>query len=243
MLSDSYHVLSPDFPGFGLTKVDSDFTYSFANITKVIAAWLVALSISKTAVYVHDYGAPVGFRLAISNAIEYSAIITQNGNAYEAGFGQDHWAPLFNLWNTANSDQARKVVADNVLSLKGIRSQYNSTPLKDSDLLNPEAWTFNYLQNIQGDANTERQLDLFYDYRTNVELYPQFQKYFRDSQVPILAVWGKNDPSFTPAGASAFKRDSPGAIVEFLDAGHFAIEGKRWEIARISRAFLSSIGW
>ena len=243
MYSDSYHVLAPDFPGFGLTKVASDFTYSFANITKVIAAWLVALGISKTAVYVHDYGAPVGFRLAISGAIEYSAIITQNGNAYEAGFGQDFWAPIFDIWNTSNSDQARKVVADAVLTLEGTKFQYGGAPAEDSDLVNPQAWTFNYLQNIQGDANTERQLNLFYDYRTNVELYPQFQKYFRDSQVPILAIWGKNDPAFIPAGASAFKRDSPGATVEFLDAGHTALESKRWEIARISRAFLSGIGW
>jgi pimeloyl-ACP methyl ester carboxylesterase len=241
MLSDSYHVLAPDYPGFGLTKVSDDFVFNFENITSVMAAWVRALDITEAAIYIQDFGAPVGLRLAITNGIKPTAIISQNGNTYHEGLGQELFAPLVALWNTGSAE-ARKMIADNMLTLEGTREHIiMGTPDKDLHLIDPQAWTFAYLQNIAGPVNATRQLDMLYDYRTNVELYPTFQKYIRDSKVPILAVWGKGDPAFIPAGAEAYRTDSPDATVHLLDAGHFALETARWEVARIMRQFLTKV--
>ena len=241
MLSDSYHVLAPDYPGFGLTRVSDDFVFNFENITSVMAAWLRALGIEEAAIYIQDFGAPVGLRLATTNGIKPTAIISQNGNAYNEGLGQEALAPLFALWNTGSAE-ARKVIADNMLTLEGAKEHFiMGTPDKDLHLIDPLAWTFAYLQNIAGPVNATRQLDMLYDYRTNVELYPTFQKYIRDSKVPVLAIWGKGDPAFIPAGAEAFRADSPDAIIQLVDAGHFALETARWEIARIMKQFLTKV--
>ena len=244
MLSDTYHVLAPDYPGFGLTTVPDNFVYTFANIAIVLAAWLAVLGVKQTAMYIHDYGAPVGLRLATTGATNVSAIISQNGNLYDAGFGAAFWAPVFAMWNSSDSQASREAVQKGLLTLEGTKGMYvTGTPQSDLDLLDPETWNFNYLQNIQGSNNSERQLDLLYDYRTNVRLYPKFHEFLRTSKVPILAVWGKNDPAFIPAGAEAFLQDAPNTKIEFVDAGHFALEEKRWEIARFMKQFLTSIGY
>ena len=240
LLSDSYHILALDYPGFGLTKVSDDFAYNFDNITAVTAAWLKALDVKEAAIYIQDFGAPVGFRLAITDGLKLTAIVSQNGNAYHEGLG-DVFGPLESWWKT-NSAEDRKVIADAMLSFEGIKDHIvMGTPDQDVHLIDPVTWTLAYVQNIAGQANHARQLDMLYDYGSNVKLYPEFQKYIRDSKVPILAVWGKGDPGFIPAGAKAFKTDSPDAIVELLDAGHFALETKGREIASLMKDFLSKV--
>lgn len=246
LLADSYHVVAPDLPGFGLTTVSEDFQYTFDNLAAVISAWLAQVDITSFAVYIFDYGAPVGLRIASQQATKGSvkAIITQNGNAYEEGFGQDFWRPIFSLWKSSNSTSVREVTAENVLTLATTKFQYTEgTPEKDLPLLNPSSWHFDFLQNIAGKKNIDHQLDLFFDYRKNVEQYPTFHRYFRDSQVPILAVWGRGDPAFIPSGAEAFRKDSPNVVVKFVDAGHFALETKRWEVAKVIREWLQGIGY
>lgn len=246
LLADSYHVVAPDLPGFGLTTVAEDFDYTFDNLAAVISAWLYQIDITSFAVYIFDYGAPVGLRIAMQQAKNggVKAIITQNGNAYKEGFGEAFWQPIFSLWKNSNSKSDRDAITRNVLTLATTKFQYTQgTPERDFALLNPSSWHFDYLQNIAGELNAKHQLDLFFDYRKNVDLYPTFQKYFRDSQVPILAVWGRGDPAFIPAGAEAFRKDCPSVVIEFVDAGHFALETKRWEIAKITREWLKRINY
>ncbi|KAF2766545.1 alpha/beta-hydrolase [Teratosphaeria nubilosa] len=245
MLSDEYHVLAPDFPGFGLTTVSDDFPYTFENITIVMKAWIKKLHVQNYAMYIFDYGAPIGLRIALEQPKQVHAIISQNGNAYKEGFGQNFWNPIFNLWNSHNSEEARMIVRDNVLTPAATKYQYEAgVPEVDLHLINPAlSYYLDYASNIEGEENKTHQLDLFYDYRTNVDMYPQFQQYFKDTQVPMLAVWGKGDPAFIPPGAEAFKRDLPAAEVLLLDTGHFALETKRWQVARTVKGFLSSVGF
>ena len=241
LMADEYHILAPDFPGFGFTKAPENFKYTFDNMTIVISAWLKALEVTSYAAYIFDYGAPVGFRLALENPSAVKAIITQNGNAYDAGFGQDFWKAIFNLWKANNSQETREVLRDNVLTQATTDYQYyQGVPDQDRALVDPEQPVRDYLQNLTGKENQEHQLDLFYDYRTNPEQYPKWHEYMRQSQVPLLAVWGKGDPAFIPAGAEAYKTDT-NAEVHLLDAGHFALETKRWEIAELSKKFLGKV--
>ena len=243
LISGSYHVLAPDLPGFGLTTSPADLKYTFDNLTAAIAAWLVALQITSYAVYMSDYGAPVAQRLALANPDQVKVIVSQNGNSYDDGFGQAFWAPIMALWKNDNSTN-RDYLRDNVLTLAITKYQYtHGVPPKDHTLINPAQWTTDYLMNVAGKENQEHQLDLFYDYRTNVALYPKVHEYFRKTQVPLLAVWGKGDPAFIPPGAEAYKKDLPNAEVHLLDSGHFSLETQRWEIARIMLDFLSRNGF
>lgn len=243
ILASDYHVLAPDFPGFGLTTVASDFNYTFDNLAAVTSAWLDEMEVENYGMYIFDYGAPIGMRVALEHPEKVKAIVSQNGNAYVEGFGRPFWQPVFDLWNSSNSAAARDVLIKNVLTLETTEYQYTAGfPEKDLVLRNPESWHFDYLQNVAGSDNQKHQLDLFYDYRTNVEQYPKWQQYFRSSGVPILAVWGKNDPAFIYSGAKKFE-ELPNAMVRFVDAGHFALETKRWEIARIMKGWLSGIGY
>ena len=214
--------------------------YTFDNLAAAIGAWIVALNITSYAVYIFDYGAPVAHRLALQNPDQIKAIVTQNGNSYDAGFGHPFWDPIMALWKSNDSTQDREVLRGNVLTLATTTYQYTAgVPEKDIPLINPAQYNTDFLMNIAGKENQEHQLDLFYDYRTNVALYPKVHEYFRKSQVPLLAVWGKGDPAFIPPGAEAYKQDLPNAQVVLLDAGHFALETKRWEIARIMIEFLT----
>lgn len=242
LLAHKYHIVAPDLPGFGLTIAPSDFVYNFDNLAKVIEALLEALQISTYAIYVFDYGAPVGWRLALHNPSAITAIISQNGNAYNQGFDKAFWQPILNLWNTLDSAHAREWLRENYLTLGATKQQYTAgVPESDLPLINPSDWTLDFLQNEQGKENQNRQLDLFYDYKRNVGAYPALHEYFRKSQVPLLAIWGKHDPIFLPPGAEAFKQDLPNAVVKFVEAGHFALQTKRWEIAEEILEFLAKV--
>lgn len=245
LLAHNYHVIAPDYPGFGLTTYPDDFVFTFDNIAKVIAAFITAMELSSFAIYIFDYGAPVGLRIALQQPQAVKAIISQNGNAYNEGFGRNFWVPIFNLWNTSDSQAARDTLRDGVLTLAASKAQHTTgVPTADLDLVDPIPPTLDYLLNLQGTANQERQLDLFYDYRTNPDIYyPKFHEYFRETQVPLLAIWGKGDPSFIPAGAEAFKQDLPKAVIRFVDSGHFALATKVKEIAHAILEFLPGVGF
>ena len=243
LLSSTYHVIAPDLPGFGLTTYPSDYVFTFDNLALTIGAFLTALNIKSYAVYIFDYGAPVGLRLALANPPSVKAIISQNGNAYVEGLGHPFWDPIETLWADP-SPQNRETVRAGILNLPVTKFQYEAgVPSSDLPLIDPAAYTYDFLINVQTPADQDRQLALFYDYRTNVARYPDFQAYFRESQVPLLAIWGKGDPAFVPAGANAFKRDLPKAEVKFLDAGHFALETKVKEIAAQTLEFLKGLGY
>ncbi|KKK14458.1 hypothetical protein P175DRAFT_0495433 [Aspergillus ochraceoroseus IBT 24754] len=239
LLASKYRVVAPDLPGFGFTEVASGFDYIFDNLTRVILEFLDALSINKFSMFIFDYGAPTGLRIALQRPEAVQSIITQNGNAYEDGLGE-FWDKVRQLWTSNNDPKIRSELAAGLLSFEATKWQYEEGT-SSSRFVAPESYTLDYAL-LQGRGNADIQLDLFWDYRNNIKLYPKFHEYFRKSQVPLLAVWGKNDPIFIPPGAGAFKRDLPKAEVHLLDAGHFAVETETAEISALILKFLSSHG-
>lgn len=237
-LAQKYRVIAPDLPGFGFTTVPEErhYRYSFESIAKTISAFVEALSLPRYAIYVFDYGAPTGYRLAVEHPERVTALISQNGNAYEDGLS-DAWGPIRAYWQEPTQENRDKL--RDLLTLEGTRWQYeHGTPA--GTVIAPEAYTLDAAL-LQRPGNVDIQLDLFGDYQSNVQLYPVFQKYFRDHQPPTLAIWGKNDPFFTPPGAEAYKRDNPAATVKLLDTGHFALETHAEEIAEEIDALLSRV--
>lgn len=230
MLADNYHVIAPDYPGFGFTEVPDSrkYEYTFANLATSVLAFLDALSIKKLSLYVFDYGAPIGFRMALQRPEAITSIIVQNGNAYFEGFGIPFWNPIHAYWKS-NSEADRKVLRDNLFSLATTQSFYTIGEKPDS-VIPPETYHLDHAL-LHREGVVELNLDLFYDYRTNVDLYPEVQKYLRDSGVPVLVVWGKNDIAFIQAGAEAYKGDAKDIEVHLLDAGHFALELHAREVA------------
>ncbi len=196
-----------------------------------------ALQLTSYALYVFDYGAPVGFRLAMARPERVTAIVSQNGNAYEEGLG-DAWDPIRKYWATPTTEN-REVIRKNILTLEGTRWQYTHGA-KNPESIAPESYTLDWAL-LERPGNREIQLDLFLDYASNVKLYPKFQEYFRTSKPPLLAIWGKNDPFFIPEGAEAFRKDLPEAKVQFLDTGHFALETHVEQIALAMRDFLEKL--
>jgi pimeloyl-ACP methyl ester carboxylesterase len=239
-LADHYRVIAPDLPGFGFTEVPTErqYVYSFDGLASTIEAFTEALKIDRYAIYVFDYGAPTGFRLAMHHPERVTAIVSQNGNAYEEGLG-NAWGPIRKYWATPSAEN-REVIRQNILTLKGTRWQYTHG-VSDPDRVPPESYTLDAAL-LERPGNKDIQLDLFLDYAANVKLYPNFQEYFRKSKPPLLAIWGKNDPFFIPAGAEAFRKDLPNAKVQFLDTGHFAIETHVVEIAAAMKDFLATNG-
>jgi len=239
ILAEKYHVLAPDLPGFGFTVPPKDYIYTFDNIAETIATWIneIPNAPSKYAIYIFDYGAPTGLRLALKNPSAVTAIVTQNGNAYVEGLG-DSWGPIQKYW-TSGSPADREAI--NFLVTFDITKWQYTDGAKDPSIIQPEAYTLDQAL-LDRPGNADIQLDLFYDYRNNVDMYPKFHAYFKKSQVPLLAVWGKNDKFFIPAGAEAYKRDLPDAEVHLLDAGHFALETNLEEIAGLMLAFLERSG-
>jgi len=235
ILAANYHVLAPDLPGFGFTTLPSEYVYTFDNLAKTISTWLKELPHrpSKYAIYVFDYGAPTGLRLALENPSAITAIITQNGNAYTDGLGAA-WAPIQQYWATGAEKDRESI--HGLVSFTTTKWQYTDGVL-DPSIIQPEAYTLDQAL-LDRPGNREIQMDLFYDYRNNVAMYPQFQEYFRKSQVPLLAVWGRNDKFFIPAGAEAYKRDLPKAEVHLLETGHFALESNLGDISRYMLQFL-----
>ena len=239
-LADHYRVIAPDLPGFGFTEVPMErkYTYSFEALAGTIEAFTEALRIKRYALYVFDYGAPTGFRLAMTHPERVAAIISQNGNAYEEGLG-NAWGPIRKYWAMPTAEN-REVIRQNVLTLEGTRWQYtHGVAIPES--IAPESYTLDTAL-MERPGNKEIQLDLFLDYASNVKLYPKFQQYLRTSKPPLLAIWGKNDPFFVPAGAEAFRKDLPTAQVQLLDTGHFATETHVSEIAAAMREFLEANG-
>jgi pimeloyl-ACP methyl ester carboxylesterase len=239
-LANHYRVIAPDLPGFGFTEVPPErkYVYSFDGLATTIDAFTQALKINRYAIYVFDYGAPTGFRLAMAHPERVTAIVSQNGNAYEEGLA-DAWAPIQKYWASPTAEN-REVIRKNILTLDGTRWQYTHG-VSDPESVPPESYTLDTAL-FERPGNKDIQLDLFLDYASNVRLYPQFQEYFRTSKPPLLAIWGKNDPFFLPAGAEAFRKDLPNAKVQFLDTGHFAIETHVVEIAAAVQEFLEVNG-
>lgn len=234
-LAAKYHVIAPDLPGFGQTTVNPGvkFSYTFDNLAAVIDAFTVAKGMNNYAMYVFDYGAPVGWRLAVKNPAKITAIVSQNGNAYEEGLSPG-WADMRKAWaapTAANRESLRKF---NTLDMT--KWQYMEG-VKDTSLIAPEGYQLAYAATQR--IGVEVQMDLLLDYGQNIKQYAQLHEYFRRHQPPTLAIWGKNDPFFLPPGAEAFKRDNPKAEVRFLDTGHFAIETHGKEIAAGMLEFLN----
>jgi pimeloyl-ACP methyl ester carboxylesterase len=234
-LWDRFRIVAPDLPGFGQSDMPSrdKFSYTFAKLAEVIERFTEVIGLARFAIYVFDYGAPTGFRLAVRHPERITAIISQNGNAYEEGLS-DGWNPIRAYWTDA-SEANRKALRD-FLSPDTTIWQYTHG-VADLSLVSPDGYSLDNFYLARPGAH-EVQLDLFGDYKSNVAMYPEFQAYFRNHKPPLLAVWGKNDPFFLPAGAEAFKRDIPGAEVRFFDAGHFALETHCDEIAAVIRDFL-----
>jgi pimeloyl-ACP methyl ester carboxylesterase len=239
-LADQYRVIAPDLPGFGFTEVPAkrNYTYSFEALAGTIEAFTEALGLNRYAIYIFDYGAPTGLRLALRHPERVTALISQNGNAYEEGLG-DAWGPIRTYWSQPTAEN-REVIRQNVLTLETTRWQYTHG-VENTESVPPESYTLD-MALMERPGNKEIQLDLFLDYASNVMLYPKFQEYFRTSKPPLLAIWGKNDPFFIPAGAEAYRKDLPNARVEFLNTGHFATETHSVEIAAAMKEFLAVNG-
>jgi pimeloyl-ACP methyl ester carboxylesterase len=240
ILSPHYRVIAPDLPSFGFTSVPDTYTYTFDNIATTIYTFLAEIPNppEKYSIYVFDYGAPTGFRIALKHPERIQAVISQNGNAYVEGLGA-FWDPVKVLWESNNSASARDALRP-FLELEGTKSQYYGGTV-DPNAVAPESYSLDqYLLDRPG--SKEIQLDIFYDYRTNVPKYPSWQDWMRKSQVPLLAVWGKNDPIFIAPGADAFKKDLPKAEVHLLDAAHFAVESHAVEIGTLMVQFLKRNG-
>jgi pimeloyl-ACP methyl ester carboxylesterase len=235
-LADRYHVIAPDLPGFGFSDAPDRkrFRSTFEQLAKVLDTFTQTIGIERYAIYVFDYGAPVGFRLALAHPERITAIISQNGNAYAEGLSQG-WNPIQKYWKEPTPEN-RAALRD-FLTPEATKSQY-LYGVQDETLVAPEAYQLDSAL-LARPGNDEIQLDLFLDYASNVALYPKFQEYFRAKRPPLLAVWGKNDPFFLPPGAEAFKRDNPNAEVHFYNAGHFALETHHREIADTIREFLN----
>ena len=233
LLSDRFHIVAPDLPGFGRSANPRE--NSFQSIAETIERFTEIAGFDRFAVYVFDYGAPTGFRLAVRHPERITAIISQNGNAYEEGLS-DGWNPIRNYWEEAS--EANRAALRGMLTPEKTYWQY-SHGVPDPSIISPDGYTLDdhYLMR-EGAADV--QLDLFGDYKSNVALYSTFQAYFREHQPPLLAIWGKNDPFFLPAGAEAYKRDLPKAKVQFFDTGHFALETHAGEVAEAIREFLGS---
>jgi pimeloyl-ACP methyl ester carboxylesterase len=229
LLATRYRVVAPDLPGFGFTKVPAErnYKYTFASLSQTFTAFVDALSLTRFAVYIFDYGAPTGFRFALERPDAIAAIVSQNGNAYNEGLGQSFWAQVEKLW--ASGAQEDRDALRPLLELPATQWQYhNGSPHPEA--IQPEAF---YLDQALMDrpSNNEIQLDLFQDYGSNVKLYPQFQEYLRTSGVPVLAAWGKADEIFVAPGAEAFKKDVRKLETHWLDAGHFALETNEQQMA------------
>ncbi len=238
LLADRFHLVAPDLPGFGQSSVPDrmNFKYTFDALAHVIGRFTETIGLERFALYVFDYGAPVGFRLACRRPSSVVALVTQNGNAYQEGLSEG-WAPLRAYWSEPT--QANRNALRSLLQPEATRFQYVHGVEVESDV-SPDGWTLDNAY-LARPGNDEIQLDLFLDYATNIARYPEFQQYLRTHQPPVLAVWGRNDPFFLPAGAEAFRRDVPDADIRLYDTGHFALETHAGPIASAIDGFLTRV--
>jgi pimeloyl-ACP methyl ester carboxylesterase len=235
-LADRYRVIAPDLPGFGFTEVPAErgYKYTFDALARTMLAFVDVLRLERYALYVFDYGAPTGFRIAMARPERVTAIVSQNGNAYEEGLG-DAWAPIRRYWREPTA--ANRETVRQALSPEGLRWQY-TVGVPNPEVIAPEGYTLDAAM-IARPGNMDIQLDLFLDYANNVKLYPAFQQYLRTARPPLLAIWGEHDPFFVPAGAKAYTHDNPNAIVRLLNTGHFALETHLEEIASAMKELLA----
>ncbi len=233
-LAQNYRVIAPDYPGFGQSEVPDrqHYRYTFDGFADLVDKLLVRLGAQRYALYVMDYGAPVGYRIAIKHPERVTALVVQNGNAYSEGL-EEFWDPIKAYW--ASGSKEHREALRSATTLEAIRWQYTDG-VKDVSRIDPTTWTYDHAL-LDRPGNAEIQLDLFYDYRTNLDLYPRVQAFFREHQPPALIVWGANDKIFPAAGARAYLRDLPKAELHLLDTGHFALEDKGHEIARLMLDF------
>lgn len=236
MLADRYHVVAPDYPGFGESSAPdrATFRYTFENLSIIVERFTQNIGLTNYVLYMMDYGAPVGFRLAVRQPQRVTALIVQNGNAYVEGL-RDFWVPFRQYWQ--DNSQASRDALRVFLKIEATMFQY-TFGVRDVSLVSPDTWTVDQYR-LDRPGNNEIQLDLFYDYQTNVDLYPVWQAYLRNYQPPTLVVWGKNDPIFPAEGAQPFKRDLTNLEFHLLDTGHFALETHGAEIAGLMRRFLN----
>ncbi len=233
LLADRFRIVAPDLPGFGLSDLPGR-GLTFDRIAQTIDRFTEIVGLDRYALYVFDYGAPTGFRLAVKHPERVTAIISQNGNAYAEGLS-DGWNPIRAYWE--NNSPANREALRSFLTPETTVWQYTHG-VADATMVSPDGYSLdNYYLSRPGVA--EIQLDLFGDYKSNVALYPEFQSYFRARRPPLLAAWGRNDPFFLPSGAQAFKRDIPDAVVRLFDTGHFALETHAGEISAVMREFLA----
>lgn len=236
-LADRYRVIAPDYPGFGHSSMPArdKFAYTFDNIAEVVEKFTETLDLKKYALYVQDYGAPVGYRLAVKHPERVTAIVVQNGNAYDEGLDNDFWKPIKAYWKEPTSKDRREALRG-FTKLDATKWQYTHG-VKNAEVVSPDAWTTDqYL--LDRDGNADIQLDMFLSYGSNPPLYPKWQEYFRTHQPPVLIAWGKHDQIFPAAGAEPYKKDLKTLEYHLLDAGHFALETNGDEIARLMREFL-----
>jgi pimeloyl-ACP methyl ester carboxylesterase len=236
-LARDFHVIAPDYPGFGQSDSPSrgEFAYTFESLSRVIEAFTEEVGLERFAMYIQDYGAPIGLRLALRHPRKITALIVQNGNAYEEGLSSG-WDPLKAFWREPTAENRERIRG--WLTADGIRDQYVAgVPAPVARRMSPDTWTLDWAL-LQRPGNIDVQLELFADYRHNVDLYPQIQKTLRTQSYPTLIVWGRHDPFFTRAGAEAFRRDLPKAELHFFESGHFALETHYLEIGERMREFL-----
>jgi pimeloyl-ACP methyl ester carboxylesterase len=236
VLAAQFHVIAPDYLGFGLSEAPAahEFGYTFDALADLTAALLRQLGVTRYAMYVHDYGAPIGWRLALDDPAAVTAIVTQNGNGYEAGFTEAFWKPVREYWQEQNPQTEEDV--REALTLGAIRWQYLHG-VADESLVSPDTWYHDFAL-VSRPGNDRIQLSLFADYATNIPLYPWLHAYLRDSRVPLLAVWGRNDEIFGPDGARAFAADAHRAEIHLLDGGHFLLESELDATASYVQPFL-----
>nr|WP_232486723.1 alpha/beta hydrolase [Pectobacterium parmentieri] len=234
-LADNYHVIAPDLPSFGFTESpgSDEYDYTFDNLAKTIDRFTEQLKLQRYAIVVHDYGAPVGWRLATAHPDRITAIISQNGNAYEEGLAQG-WDAIRRYWHSPTAEN--RAALHDFPTAASVKWQYLEG-VCDTSLVSPDGYTLEG-QHVSRPGNADIQLDLLLDYASNVQRYPEFQTYFREQQPPLLAVWGRHDPYFLPAGAEAWKRDIPHADIRFYDTGHFALETHANDIIPVIHTFL-----
>lgn len=237
-LSDEFHLIAPDYPGFGNSDFPSpeEYEYTFDNIAATMNAFLELKGITSYAIMMQDYGAPIGFRIATMHPERVTAIINQNGNAYEEGLGKG-WAPIKALWANRNESTEKALLP--AFTLEGLKWQYTHGT-RNPENVNPDSWHLDYLRMSRPDAHKVN-IDLWYDYRNNVKLYPQWQQYLRKHQPPMLIVWGKNDEYFPETGAEAFKKDLDNIDYNIYDTGHFALEEEGDAIIEKIRAFMANV--
>ncbi|WP_255548099.1 alpha/beta fold hydrolase [Erythrobacter ani] len=242
LLADDFYLIAPDYPGFGASDYPSrdEYTYTFDNIADTVDTFLEQKGVDEYSLFIQDYGAPVGLRIATEHPERVQAIITQNGNVYEEGLNEGAWAPIMQLWEEGRGQNAEleATIAKNVFSLEGLRWQYTHGT-RNPDAILPDNWILDH-QRLSRPGQHEVQLDLFYDYRNNVAKYPEWQAYLREEQPPVLVVWGKNDAFFPAPGAEAFKRDVKDLDFNLLDTGHFALEEDAELISGKVRAFFAA---